>query len=414
MSRRRQRTFHPERRLLVVGAAVVVLTLCATYVSTISVNGSVLAPTRTVRAELPGDGPIVKPGDEVRLAGKRVGQVRSVAIGRTAALATLQVHTDALRSDAGARIRLRGLAGAVTLELEPGSSLAPLANGGTIPRARTTTGTQVTDVVAGFERATRASLGRTLARAGAALAGRGDAINRALAAGGPALQQVTPLVRALRPEPGATRDLIDQAKRALAPVSPPGSSDLGSAVVSAESVASPAAAHAGALAAILEGAPALEKEAAQTLPGADRLLATLQHTTSVLTPGIRALRASLPALHATELAARDLPSLDRVASEARPVLAAAAPVLSRLWLSAAAVGAAGPPLVKLADYLIPYGHELVEAPAGFTRWGAYRYSNGQASGHRAVRFTMVFTCAKARDPYPRPGAAEQEKSKCRR
>ena len=85
-------------------------------------------------------------------------------------------------------------------------------------------------------------------------------------------------------------------------------------------------------------------------------------------------------------------------------------MLQGLWTSAAAVTASTEPVVKLADYLIPYGTELVDGPGGFTRWGEYRYPDGQASGHKAVRFTMIFTCAKARDPYPAPGAAAKEKS----
>jgi hypothetical protein len=54
----------------------------------------------------------------------------------------------------------------------------------------------------------------------------------------------------------------------------------------------------------------------------------------------------------------------------------------------------------------------VEAPLGFTRWGDFRYDFGKGAGHKAVRFSMVFTCAHARDPYPAPGAAGKERSPC--
>jgi ABC-type transporter Mla subunit MlaD len=398
--------------MFVLGVAVIVLALCATYVSTISVNSSAFAPLRTVRAELPARGAIVKPGDEVRIAGKRVGQVSSVSIGRGVPVATLQVHTGAVRRDAQVRVRLRGLAGAVTVELEPGRAGPALPNGGLIPRTQSTSGTQVADVIGGFDAATRAALARTLARAGAGSAGRGEAINQAIAAAAPTLEHAPPLLRALRPQPGAAADLVVQADRALEPLSPRGSSDLGTAVTSADAVTGPVAAHARSLGTLLDAAPGLEQQVDMTLPSADGLLGHLQHTAAVIRPGIRALRASLPSLRGTETASRNLPALDRVAVEAQPVIAAAAPVVRRLWTSASAVGAAVPPVVTLARYLIPYGHELVEAPAGFTRWGEYTYDNGQGAGHKAVRFTMVFTCAKARDPYPAPGAAAKERTRC--
>jgi len=71
------------------------------------------------------------------------------------------------------------------------------------------------------------------------------------------------------------------------------------------------------------------------------------------------------------------------------------------------------PLGDLSHYLVPYRTELVQAPAGFDRWGGFRYDAGQAAGHRAVRFSMVFTCAKARDPYPAPGQAHRDRQACR-
>ena len=402
-----------NRRMLILGLGVIAVALCATYLSTISVNGSAFAPMRTVRVELPARGALVRAGDEVRVAGKRVGQVSSVGVGRGVQLATLQVHGVRTKRDATVRVRLRGLAGAVTLELDPGRSASPLPDGGLIPRTQASSGTQVTDVIAGFDKATRAALGRTLSRAGAGFAGRGEALNQMLAGAGPALEQAPPLLRALRPQPGSTGDLVNQADRALEPVAPTGSSDLGGLVAGTSTIARPIAAHASSLATILDAAPTLESEAGKTLPPTDMLLAHLRKTASVLQPGVRALRGSLPALRATERASRNLPSLDRIAAQARPVIGAATPVLERLWVSAAAAGAAPAPVVVLARHLIPYGHELVEAPAGFTRWGEYAYDNGQGAGHKAVRFTMVFTCAKARDPYPAPGAADKERTPCR-
>jgi hypothetical protein len=70
------------------------------------------------------------------------------------------------------------------------------------------------------------------------------------------------------------------------------------------------------------------------------------------------------------------------------------------------------PVAEIASVLIPYRTELLQAPLGFTRWGNFTYDFGTGAGHRAVRFSMVMTCALARDPYPRPGAASHERSPC--
>src|SRR3954447_5988929 len=134
--------------MAILGAAVLVLTLCATYLSTISVNGSAFSAARTLTVQIASSAPIVRPGDEVRLDGERVGYVRSVGVGRGFRVAQLQVHTSSLRRDASVRVRLRGLAGAVALELSPGRARAPLANRATISLAHSAAGTQVTDVIA--------------------------------------------------------------------------------------------------------------------------------------------------------------------------------------------------------------------------------------------------------------------------
>ena len=52
-------------------------------------------------------------------------------------------------------------------------------------------------------------------------------------------------------------------------------------------------------------------------------------------------------------------------------------------------------------------------PTGFLRWGGFKYPDGQAAGARAVRFAPIFTCVRARDPYPEPGEALRQEQPCR-
>ena len=201
--------------------------------------------------------------------------------------------------------------------------------------------------------------------------------------------------------------------RALGPGDAGTTPDLGALVASADRVAGAAADGARALGRSLDAAPPLEAVAARALPEADAVLDEAAPALRALRPGVAALARALPDAIAVERRAPRLDDAGAVARAAQPVLRGAPPMLVAARRPVAALGPLSGPLGDLSKTLVPYRRELVEAPAGFTRWGEFRYDAGQARGHRAVRFTMVFTCARARDPYPAPGAAEREREACR-
>jgi hypothetical protein len=189
--------------------------------------------------------------------------------------------------------------------------------------------------------------------------------------------------------------------------------ELGGLVGNAATTLDTTAAHAPALAATLEELPRAEAEAAATLPGAQRLLDTLTPTMHALEPGVAALPAALDEIRAIE---RDAPALDsfaRLGEDARPLIDGYAPVAAGARGPVAALAPLAGPAAHLGQALWPYRDEIVEAPAGFTRWGDFKYDFGQGAGHRAVRFSMIFTCARARNPYPAPGAAGKDRELCR-
>ncbi|MFL5846049.1 MAG: MlaD family protein [Solirubrobacteraceae bacterium] len=389
-----------------LGIAVALLAAAATWLSTTAIDGGPLEHARTARVALPAGGPILKDGDDVRISGVRVGQVREVALTPDGARATITIGDERLRSDAVARVQLRGLAGAVDVDLDPGDSGRELPDGALV---RGSAGTQLTDVVAGFDADTRRALARTVQTFGVGLAGRGEALNRTLGNLSPALERLTPLLQAMRPAPGALGDFVVQAERVAAAVP---ADDLEGLVAAAAPTLRTLAARSDDLAATIDAAPALEGQAARTLPVADRLLDRLEPTVRALEPGVRSLAAALPDLQAVEDRGAALEDLARVGRAASPVLTSATPVVRALFDSTASLAALTAPVDDLVQYLLPYDEELVEAPAGFTRWGDFTYDEGQGKGHRAVRFSMVFTCAKARDPYPKPGKADAERERC--
>jgi hypothetical protein len=212
---------------------------------------------------------------------------------------------------------------------------------------------------------------------------------------------VTSVLRAVRP---GLAQMIGDATTMAGAIAP----QLGGLVYSARAVFEQTPAAAGGIDAL----PPFEQTAAAVLPGADALLNQTQSAASELTPEIDALARALPSLHAVERQAPAVATLQSVAQTATPVLQALSPALADLRGAAAGLTPLSTPVFTLANVLIPYRIELIEAPLGFTRWGDFRYDFGTGAGHRAVRFSMVLTCALARDPYPLPGAAGKERKPC--
>jgi hypothetical protein len=267
-------------------------------------------------------------------------------------------------------------------------------------------------VAAAFDRDARGALRRTLEGYGGGVAGRGTELNRALEQTPETLAHGAPELRAAYVKPGTLAGLTSAADRVASAAAPAGTRALAELIPPARLVLAATDGEGAALAGLERGLPPLEAEAARTLPPAERLLAELAPTARALTPAVHSLARALPDLRALERQAGAIPSFGRIAEEARPVLARAAPVAAGARGPAAALAPLAGPFGQFSRVLYPYRRELLEAPLGFTRWGGFRYDFGNGAGHKAVRFSMVFTCATKRDPYPAPDAAPKERSKC--
>ncbi|HWF54377.1 MAG TPA: MlaD family protein [Solirubrobacteraceae bacterium] len=400
------------RRHTAIGVLVLVLCGLAAWISTVAIDGEPWSAPYQVRIALPPGAPLLTPGDDVRIGGERVGQVSSVTLAsasRTRAIATLSLAGRSVGPGASARVRPRGLAGAVYVDLDPGRPGRALPSGSVLHE--TTGGVEVTDVIAGFDAATRRALQSTLNGDGNGVAGRGVQVGQTIGAAPAVLADATAVTRALTPATGVLSGLLGSAGAVTGAVAPVGSDALGGAVGAGRSVLSATAP--GGLTASVRALPGAEDTAASVLPSADGLLSVARRAASVLTPGIAALNDALPTLRSLETAAPSVATLARVAGVASPALRELTPAFALLRGPAAGLTPLSDPVDELATVLIPYGTELVQAPLGFTRWGGFRYDFGTGTGHRAVRFSMVLTCAYARDPYPAPGAAAKEHQACR-
>jgi phospholipid/cholesterol/gamma-HCH transport system substrate-binding protein len=403
-----------ERHTIAIGLGVLAILAVLTYLSIIAINGVPLQDPYRVMAEVPGDAPLLKDGDEVRVGGQRAGQVRKVEVGRNGgALVSMDLTEGPVGADATAKVRLRGLAGATYVEIRRGTTSRPLPDGGLIPLRRTSSGVELTDVVAGFDRDSRRAIARTLRGYGTGLEGRGRDINQALGDLAPLLEDGTPLLRAATPGEGELGGMLYELRRTVRGLGTSRGRDLQALLPAADSVFSTLAARRDDLAATLERAPRLADEARRTLPIADALLAETVPAAARLSATTGALQRALPDVNRL-LAGRDnLPALSQIAKKATPVLSAAQPLVGELRPSTAALAPIAEPLGPFSAYVARYREEILLAPTGFLRWGGFSYPDGRAAGARAVRFAPIFTCVRARDPYPAPGAALRQEQPCR-
>ena len=409
-----ERVVRVERRDLTLGTALVAVVAALVWLSTTAINGFPWSSPYTVRIEVPAGAPLLHAGDDVRIGGERVGQVSSVALTGpgTQAQAVLELGGARVGPGASARVRPAGLAGTVYVAIAPGDQARPWPSGALIPARSTSAGVELTDVISAFDASARLALQRTLTGYGGGLSGRGVNLSDTIAAAPPLLADIAPVLQALRPHPGVLADALGSANTLVDAVAPAGDQAIASLVALGSIVLGQTGADAGQIAATVGALPGVEHEASSVLPDAGVLLRNLTSAAGALVPGVAALAQAIPGVRAVEGRAPAISELAGVAGTASPVLRATAPLLADLRGPAAGLTPLTNPILEVANVLIPYGSELVQAPLGFSQWGSFSYDFGQAPGHRAVRFTMILTCGLARDPYPAPGQAAKDRKAC--
>jgi len=427
---RRRRPAHSQdrrRRDAVLGAVLLVVVVVAGYLSTVAIDGGPLSSPYTVHVVVPRGAPLLKDGDDVRIAGERAGVVRDVraatpreqevatggaadtgSVARGASYVTIALDDGPLGRDAQAAVRLRGVAGAVYVDLRPGDASRPLADGALLT-GPTTAATQLSDVATMFDATTRRAVRRTVQGVGGGLRGRGDELNHVVAALPSTLERSTPLARALTPEPGALAGLLGDASPVLDALDADG--DLARLAPATRRVV--AAVPTAGLRDTVSDLPPAQDQLRAVLPRADRLLGDAAATADGLRPVTAALDDALPRLNAALAGTRGIQAFRRLGAAATPVLDSATPVLQDARDPAALLTPLATPLGPLSAYLAPYRRDIVEAVAGFNRWGDFAFPDGAASNARAVRFSLVLTCHTNRDPYPAPNEASKQRKACR-
>jgi ABC-type transporter Mla subunit MlaD len=394
---------------------VLVLAVMAfmSYLSIIAINGIPFSHPYKLRAITSAYATIVKRGDEVDVAGQRVGEVRSVVVTPQGRMIELDIDNGRVGRDATATVRLRGLAGATYIDLHRGDVSHPAPENWTIPPSRTGANTQLTAVIAAFDAQARGALSRDLYAYGSGLAGHGSDLNATLANLPPLLDQGGPLLRAFSPRPGALSGLVHELDGTVRGFAGEAPGDLAALISAGATTFQALALEQGPLGATLDELRPFSDEVRSTLPIADPVLSDATGAIKALEPGVHALAVALPSLNQLLAQRAQLSQLSILAHAANPVISLLGPVLTQLYDGAASLTPLADALEPLAAYVSRYPAELYAGPHGFTTWGGFHYDALQAQGARAVRFAPVFTSPCGRDPYPAPGQVGKDRKPCR-
>jgi len=403
-----------ERHALLLGFAALGFIVALVVLAGVAVRGFPLGERWPVRAVVPVDGPPLREGDEVRVAGVRFGEVRRVEPHPQGAAVDMELDRGPVGAGARLRVRIRGLSAVPYVELDRGDLSRPVPRGATIPRQRTTASTELVDVLDVFDPPTRASLRRVAPTLGAGVAGRGRDVNATLADLGPALGGVTPLLSALSPRRGALREAAFDARLVLRALAPSGSRELEALLPDAATTVETLADRSQGIEESVRLMPLAEDEAVRTLPLADATLRQARGALVELRPGLRSLRDALPSLRRLLSEEEGLRAAARLARAAEPVLAESRPLLVALRPVTAALDPLLDPLGPLVGELSGYGAEIRGAARGLRAVTARRYAVGARPPRRAIRSVPVLACHRARDPYPAPGEARRQRQACRR
>jgi virulence factor Mce-like protein len=198
-----------------VGAVTVLVVVVAVFLAYQANQGLPFVPTYKLSAQLP-DADTLVPGNEVRIGGIRVGQIKSVdpetvdnapCPNDPTRQCTTQVakvnmelnqDLDPLPENSTVVVRARSALGLKYLEIDRGNSSKGFEPGATMPlTAARPEPVEIDQVFNMFDDPTRVAIQQNLLEFGNALAGRGVDLNEAIGQLKPLVQVLTPVMRNL-------------------------------------------------------------------------------------------------------------------------------------------------------------------------------------------------------------------------
>jgi phospholipid/cholesterol/gamma-HCH transport system substrate-binding protein len=340
----------PPQRLVARGAVVIIAVGLFIAAGVRVSNGVPGLGYRHLYVELPNIGNL-RPHDEVRIAGVRIGQVLTSTPTGHGARVSLQLTpgTGALPDDTHAIVRARGLLGSRFLELDPGTSHTLLADGATLQVHGPSITSGVPDLLNTFDAKTRGGLSDTVGGLGQAVAGQGDGLNHTIAIAPGIAAQATRITKAVRARDPAAAALLPSLRSGIGALAA-ARNDIADGFQPTADALAPFADRRAATQATLDQAPPTLQAITADLPAGQQLLAATAHLSETVNrvlpsapaglhaatallnaspPGLRAttdllhgLRATVPdVLSITAHLAPNLVPLRRVFNDLDPLLA---------------------------------------------------------------------------------------------
>jgi len=320
------------------------------------------------------------PGQQVKIAGARVGSIDEVALTDDQRKVRIRMRIDRrfapFHDDASCEILPEGFVSESFVQCDPGTpgrpDLASIGGVPTVPLARTRVPVQLQDVIDVFSLPVSQRLRVLLTELGTSVTGRGEDLNALLRRANPALQQAQQLLAIVRSQrrqiATATRD-TDAVLATLAHRD----GSLRRFVGSAADVAETTSRHRAGLATTVRNLPALLREARHALGSVDEISDALTPTARRLraaAPGLRRLNSSAPAF-----AKLEVPALRRLAGAVQATRGAIGPSRPVVRSLAEMAGGAGPSLALTREFA-----ENLRDRGGFEHLGNMLYGLAVASG----------------------------------
>ena len=311
------------------------VTVAVVLVLSVLVSGSALSSggdsRLMLRATFKDASPLLE-GNDVRLRGVKVGTVATMKVVDGGAEVMIELEREALPVHEDARLQIRpvSLLGERYVELDPGSSEAPvLSDGARLGPDQTGSSVDLDEVLSALDAPTAAGLTSILGTLGDGLDGNGPAVRRALEKLAPALTDTGALTTILRDQNQTLGTLVESLSQVASGVSANGGKDVERVVDAANVLLQQTQINEGAFREMLAELPTTMRQAQKTL-------GILETTAGAAVPTLRKLRPTVA-------------DLDVIAGELRTFADAADPALGALN-----------PVLKKAEALIKEARPVAE------------------------------------------------------
>lgn len=407
---------------MLIGAAVLGAFGLSLGVAFTSQRGLVGREYTVVDVAFDDVGPALRAGNDVRVNGVRVGQVRDISGRAGRSVLTLQLDGDRpVYRDATAVVDARSALGQKLVQLDPGTPAAGrLPEDALLDMGAAGNATDLDALLAVLDRPTRTAMASSIRTVGQGAAARSQDLNDALAAGPDLLEDAATVSRALS-APEAELDTLLQTARTLSQRFAGREQQLADLVGELDTTTRAVAVDGGApLEDTLQQLPQVLTQTRDTLAGLGQPLDDVRASAQELREGGAAVGRSTADIRATlREAVPPLQDVPAVAERAEPaveeltaLVADARPLAPKVRR---AVTLAATPL----DVLAPYSPEV-------SLWFAYArdaVGDGDKNGNW-LRFNILVNSESisgsgpagtllpdpvtARNPYPAPGQAQTQ------